>query len=136
MILGSVVLGLLVAPGRALGGGRLAGVLWAIPATQVAHYAAVTLGLVVVLWLCGQVRGRAILLVVVAAVTILLLTHTRTALVGVVAGILVAGLSLIVAKARVRKFFVGARRRGGDRDHDVVQRHHAPGWLGARARSS
>jgi hypothetical protein len=79
-----------------------------IPATQVAHYAAVTLGLVVVLWLCGQVRGRATLFLVVAAVIILLLTHTRTALVGVVAGILVAGLSLIAAKTRARKFLAGA----------------------------
>ena len=108
VILASVFLGLLVAPGSAMAGGRLSGVLWAIPATQVAHYAAVTLGLVVVLWFCGQVRGRPTLLVVVATVAALLLTHTRTALVGVVAGILVAGLSLIVAKARVRKFLMAA----------------------------
>ena len=38
-------------------GGRLAGVLWGIPATEVAHYAAVLLGLVVVLWLCGKMGG-------------------------------------------------------------------------------
>jgi hypothetical protein len=38
----------------------------------------------------------------------LILTHTRTALVGAVAGILVAGLSMIVAKARVRRFFAAA----------------------------
>jgi hypothetical protein len=105
VVLGSVVLGLLVAPGRALSGGRLNGVLWAIPAPQVAHYAAVTLGLVVVLWLCGHVRGRAIQVTVVVTGTILLLTHTRTALVAMIAGILVASLSLIVAKTRVRKFF-------------------------------
>jgi len=106
VILGSVILGLLVAPGRALSGGRLTGVLWAIPATQVAHYAAVTLGLVVVLWLCGKARGRGTLVVVIVASTILILTHTRTALAAVVAGLLVAGLSLIMAISRVRKFFV------------------------------
>jgi hypothetical protein len=106
--LGSVVLGLLVAPGHALAGGRLTGVLWSIPPPQVAHYAAVTTGLVVVLWLGGQLRGRVALAVVVGAGTILLLTHTRTALFGMIAGILVAGLSLIVAKARVRKFFAAA----------------------------
>jgi O-antigen ligase len=39
---------------------------------------------------------------------ILLLTHTRTALLALVAGILVAGLSLITIKARVRKFLAGA----------------------------
>jgi hypothetical protein len=108
VILSSVLLGLLVAPGAAMAKGRLGGVIYGIAVTQVAHYAAIMLGLVVVLWLCGQVRGRAILPVVVAAVTILILTHTRTALVAVVAGILVAGLSLIVAKARVRKFFMAA----------------------------
>ena len=108
VIMGSVLLGLVVAPGSAMTGGRLTGVLWGIPATQVAHYAAVILGLVVVLWLCGQVRGPGILLIVIASVVVLTLTHTRTALIGVVTGILVAGLSLIVAKARVRRFLVAA----------------------------
>jgi hypothetical protein len=108
VVLGSVLLGLLVAPGHALALGRLTGALWPIPPTQVAHYAAVTTGLVVLLWLCGHLRGRVTLLVVVAAGTILLLTHTRTAVVALMAGILVAGLSLIVAKARVRKFFATA----------------------------
>jgi len=108
VILSSVLVGLLMAPGSAMTGGRLSGVLWGIPPTQVAHYAAVTLGLVVVLWLCGQARGGATLLVVAAAVIMLILTHTRTATVGVVAGILVASLSLVVAKARVRKFLVTA----------------------------
>ena len=98
--------------------------LWAIPATQVAHYAAVTLGLVVLLWLCGQVRGRRTLLIVLAAGIMLVLTHTRTALVGVVTGILVAGLSLIVAKARVRRFLVAASVVVLDRGADAVQRHH------------
>jgi len=108
VVLGSVILGLVVAPGSAMTAGRLTGVIWGIPATQVAHYAAVTLGLVLVLWLCGQVGGRRILLIVTGAVVVLILTHTRTALVGAVTGIMVAGLSLIVAKARVRKFLVAA----------------------------
>jgi thiamine transporter ThiT len=110
VILGSVLLGLLVAPGHARAGGRLGGAIWPIPATQVAHYAAVMTGLVVVLWLCGQLRGPPTVLIVLVTLAILILTHTRTALVGMVAGILVAGLSLIVAKARVRKLFaaVGA----------------------------
>ena len=149
VVLGSVLLGLLVAPGHAMAGGRLSGVLWAIPATQVAHYAAVTLGLVVVLWLCGQVRGRATLLIAVVTVAILLLTHTRTALVGMVAGILVAGLSLIVAKARVRKFFAAAgivasiaiitlssvidHLAGPGRGHAAADRTHRPDQgLGSR----
>jgi hypothetical protein len=108
VLLGSVVLGVLVAPGHALSGGRLVGVIWFIPATEVAHYAAIVLGVVVVLWLCGHVRGRPTLAVVAGTGIILILTHTRTALVGLVAGLLVAGLSLIVAKARVRKLFAVA----------------------------
>jgi hypothetical protein len=108
VVLASVLLGLLVAPGQAMAGGRLTGVFWGIPPTQVAHYAAVVLGLVVVLWLSGKVRGQATALIAVVMVAVLILTHTRTALVGTVAGILVAGLSLIVAKARVRRFFAAA----------------------------
>ena len=42
------------------------------------------------------------------ALAVLVLTHTRTALVGLIAGILVAGISLIAAKARVRKLFATA----------------------------
>jgi hypothetical protein len=105
VILGSVLLGVLVAPGLALGSGRLGGALWGIPFTQVAHYAAVTTGLVVVLWLCGHMPGRLTLLIVAVSGSMLLLTRTRTALVGLIAGILVAGLSLIVARTRVRKLF-------------------------------
>lgn len=110
VILASVGLGMLVAPGRALGSGRLSGVLWNIPPTQVAHYAAVTFGLVVILWGCGRLRGRPTLLAVAAAGSVLLLTHTRTALIGAAAGLLVAGLSLIAGNSRVRKLFatVGA----------------------------
>jgi hypothetical protein len=104
-LLGMTLVGLCVAPGRALVGGRLGGVLWPIPSTQVAHYAAVTTGLVLVLWFCGRLRSRPTMIIVTATVVILILTHTRTALVGLVAGVLVAGMSLIVAKARVRKLF-------------------------------
>jgi hypothetical protein len=108
VVLGTVILGLLVSPGHAMVQGRLGGAIWPIPATQVAHYAAVTLGMVVVLWLCNHRRGQATLLVVAVTGTVLVLTHTRTALVGMIAGILIAGLSLVVAKARVRKVFAAA----------------------------
>src|SRR5215472_3205615 len=108
-VLGSVLLGQLVAPGRADGfGGRLTGVIWPVPPTQVAHYAAVPFGITVVLWLCGLVRRRSALISVSILGAILLLTHTRTALIGLAAGLLVAGLSLFIAKARVRNLFVTA----------------------------
>ena len=103
--LGSVLLGLLIAPGRALPGGRLSGAIWPMAATQVAQYAAVAAGVTVVLWLGRLLSGRVTLAGVTFAVALLLLTHTRTALVGLVVGILVAGLSLFAVSARVRKFF-------------------------------
>lgn len=110
VVLGTVLLGLMVVPGHARPQGRLAGVIWPSPPTQVAHYAAVTFGLVVVFWLCGQLRGRVTLIVAIGSGTILILTHTRTALVAMIAALLVAGMSLIVAKERARKLFaaVGA----------------------------
>jgi len=104
-VLGSVIVGLLVSPGHALAEGRLSGALWSIQPTQVAHYAAVMIGLVVVLWFCGNVRGRTTAVVTVVAGIILILTHTRTALAALIVGILISGMSLIVAKPRVRKLF-------------------------------
>jgi hypothetical protein len=62
----------------------------------------------VLLWLSGRVSGRAALAVAVAAVAILLLTHTRTALLAMIAGLLIGGLSLFAAKSRVRKAFLTA----------------------------
>ena len=53
---------------------------------------------------------------------ILLLTHTRTALLGLGVGILVAGMSLFVVNARVRRFF------GWTRAHRIDSYCHS-GWL-------
>ncbi|GAB3819178.1 O-antigen ligase family protein [Kribbella italica] len=109
IVLGSVLLGLLAAPGVALTDDRLGGALWPIPPTQVGHYAAVAVGLTTVLWLSGLLRREVALISVVLAVPVLLLTHTRTALVALLAGILIAGLSLFTTRSRVRKSFaIGA----------------------------
>jgi hypothetical protein len=66
------------------------------------------MGLVVVMWLAGQFSGWATLMVTCIAVIILYLSHTRTALLALVLGIIVAGLSMIATEARVRKMFVSA----------------------------
>jgi hypothetical protein len=108
IVLGTVLLGLLVAPRTAYAAGRLEGALWPYPPTQVAHFAAVTTGMIVLLWLCGLASGRLCLIAVLIGTPMLLLTHTRTALVAMVAGIFVAGLSLFTVKARVRKLFAAA----------------------------
>ncbi|MFG1812642.1 O-antigen ligase family protein [Kribbella sp. NPDC049174] len=103
-ILGSVVIGLLVAPGVAMTEERLNGILWPIPPTQVGHYAAVAAGLTIVLWLSGLLRRSVALVSVVVAIPVLLLTHTRTALIAMLAGVLIAGLSLFTARTRARRF--------------------------------
>jgi hypothetical protein len=104
--LGSVFLGVLVFPGHAFEyGGRLTGVIWPMLPTQIAQYAAVVIGLTIVLWLGRVFSGRVTLVSVAVAAGILLLTHTRTALVALAAGILIAGLSLFTVSARARKFF-------------------------------
>jgi hypothetical protein len=105
VVLGSVALGLLAAPGLAMTEGRLRGVIWPIPPTQVGHYAAAGAGLSTVLWLSGLLRREFALAAVVVAVPILLLTHTRTALLGMLVGVLVAGLSLFMTRSRVRRAF-------------------------------
>lgn len=107
--LGSVLLGLLVTPGRAFAlDGRLSGVAWPMGPTQVAQYAAVAGGLTVVLWLGRRLKGRTALALVAVDLALLLLTHTRTALVSMAAGILIAGLSLFTTNARVRRFFAAS----------------------------
>ena len=108
VFLGSVVLGLVVAPGHALARGRLQGVFWPNQPTQIAEYAAITVGIVVVLWLGGSVSGRAALATTLSAGTILILTHSRSDVVALIAGIMVAGLSLFSATERARNFFAAA----------------------------
>jgi hypothetical protein len=104
VIIASVWLGVLIGPGPAFSNSnRLAGVLWPMPPPQVAHYAAVLFGCTVILWFCGVVTGRGMVLTLVAAGAALVATHTRTALLGAVLGLAVAGGSLFIGYARVRR---------------------------------
>jgi hypothetical protein len=105
-VLISVLVGVVVAPGLALNSGRLTGAIWSVYPTQVAQYGAVTTGMLAVLWMGRKVSGRAALVGSTVAIAEVLLSHTRTALVGLVAGLIVAGLSL--SNARVRRFFTTA----------------------------
>jgi O-antigen ligase len=58
-----------------------------------------------VLWLCRMVSRRRALVVAVPAMIVLVLTHTRTALLAMFVGLLVAGASLLLARQRVRRAF-------------------------------
>jgi hypothetical protein len=104
-IFASVVIGLVISPHKALPGHRLSGSIWPIPATQVAHYTAELLGLTLILWLCRMVSRRRMLLVVLPGVAAVIGTHTRTAFVAGIAGLLAAGLSLFAGSRRVRRAF-------------------------------
>jgi hypothetical protein len=104
VVLGTVLVGAVVAPGKAFSyDGRLSGAVWPIPPTQVAHYAAVLLGCTVVLWFAGAIRGRTTLLTLLGAGLALIGTHTRTALLAMTIGLAVAGASMFLGHARVRR---------------------------------
>lgn len=105
VVLATVLLGLLLSPHRALAEGRLSGEFWPITPVQVADYSAVALGLVVVLWFCGEMAGRRTLVIVAVLGGMLLLTHTRTEVIALVAGLFVAGLSMFMVRVRVRRLF-------------------------------
>jgi hypothetical protein len=107
-VLVTIAAGALAAPGLAFAEGRLQGVIWPVPPTQVGHYAAMVAGLLTVLWLAGRVRRGLVLLVAPFAATLLLLSHTRTALAAATVGTVVAGLSLFNIRARVRRVFAAA----------------------------
>ncbi|MFC4001647.1 O-antigen ligase family protein [Prauserella oleivorans] len=106
-MLGTVVIGLVVAPGLAMPAtydGRLVGALWPLTAPQVGQYAAVAAGLTIVLWLGRRTDGRSVLFVALPAVGILLLSYTRTATLGFIAGLGAAALALLFSTKRARGF--------------------------------
>lgn len=108
VLLVTVGVGLVIAPGRAMpeaNDGRLTGVLWPLTPPQVGQYAAIVAGLAVLLWLNKLTDGRSVLVVAVPSLGLLLLTHTRTATLGLIVGLLVAGLSMLLTNARARKVF-------------------------------
>jgi len=107
IVMVTTFVGLVLSPGKALavnfGAKRLTGALWPIPPTQIAHYTAELTGLTLLMWLCGMVSRRWALLVAVPAFVGLLATHTRTALLALVLGLLVGTLSLVSTNRRVRR---------------------------------
>jgi hypothetical protein len=106
VVLVVVLLGLPVSPGMAFTDHRLTGILWPIPPPQVAHYAAVMLGTTVLLWMCHLVGGRSALTWVLVSLAVLVGSHTRTALVALIAGLVCALASLFLSQPRVRRTFL------------------------------
>ncbi|MDQ6616487.1 MAG: O-antigen ligase domain-containing protein [Actinomycetota bacterium] len=108
VVLASVVVGAVIAPGKALGNGRLHGVIWYLPATQVGQFAAVAAGCAVVLWLSGAMSRRPAWMIAAFGLVLIVLTHTRTAALALTTGVLLASFSLILARARVRRVLLTA----------------------------
>jgi hypothetical protein len=107
VVIASVVIGVFLAPGKAFAfDGRLSGVLWPVFPTQVAHYASVLLGMTMLLWMCRVIGGRSAALTVAVSVCVLIATHTRTALLAGVAGLVCASASLLVARSRARRTWI------------------------------
>jgi O-antigen ligase len=111
VVLGSVAAGAVISPGAALPelyGGRLVGALWPLTPPQIGQYAAVITGLAVLLALGRRTTKGSAAVVVVPALVLLALTHTRTATLGLLIGLALAIGSLILTSAAARRFFVWA----------------------------
>ncbi|WP_243639087.1 O-antigen ligase family protein [Streptacidiphilus pinicola] len=107
-VLVTVAAGLAVSPGAALPdlyGGRLVGDLWPLTPPQIGQYAAVIIGLAVLLALGRQTTWRSAAVVIVPSFVLLALTHTRTATLGLIVGLVLAIGSLILTSAAARRFF-------------------------------
>ncbi|MFD0149347.1 O-antigen ligase domain-containing protein [Streptomyces sp. NPDC055721] len=103
-----VAVGLAVAPGTALPeyyGGRLVGALWPLTPPQIGQYAAVVIGLTVLLLLGRRTSGAGAATVIVPSLVLLAMTHTRTATLGLVIGLVLAIGSLVLTSSAARRFF-------------------------------
>ncbi|MEU6538567.1 O-antigen ligase domain-containing protein [Streptomyces sp. NPDC047000] len=110
-VLGSVAAGAVVSPGAAmpdLYGGRLVGALWPLTPPQIGQYAAVIIGLTVLLLVGRRTDRTSAALVIVPSLVLLVLTHTRTATLGLLLGLALAIGSLVLTSAAARRFFAWA----------------------------
>ncbi|MEU1517058.1 O-antigen ligase domain-containing protein [Streptomyces sp. NPDC005811] len=107
-VLTTVAAGLVVSPGAALPdlyGGRLVGALWPLTPPQIGQYAAVIIGLTVLLLLGRRTDRTGAAVVIVPSLVLLALTHTRTATLGLIIGLVLAIGSLVLTSAAARRFF-------------------------------
>lgn len=81
------------------------GALWPLTPPQIGQYAAVITGLAVLLLLGRRTDRRSATVVVVPSLVLLALTHTRTATLGLLVGLLLAIGSLFLSSAAARRFF-------------------------------
>ncbi|MEU9183740.1 O-antigen ligase domain-containing protein [Streptomyces sp. NPDC048484] len=107
-VLASVAAGAVVSPGAAMPetyGGRLVGALWPLTPPQIGQYAAVIIGLTVLLVLGRRTDRASAAVIIVPSLVLLAMTHTRTATLGLLIGLVLAIGSLILTSAAARRFF-------------------------------
>ncbi|MFE5909338.1 O-antigen ligase domain-containing protein [Streptomyces wedmorensis] len=106
-----VAAGLAASPGTAMPeyyGGRLVGALWPLTPPQIGQYCAVVIGLTVLLLLGRRTTGAGAAVIIVPALVLLAMTHTRTATLGLLIGLVLAIGSLVLTSAAARRFFAWA----------------------------
>jgi O-antigen ligase len=107
VVLSSVALGAVISPGKAFAfDGRLAGIIWPVFPTAVAHMAAILAGTSALLWMCRVISGRNAVATIVLAAPVLVATHTRTALLAGAVGLVCASASLLLARSRARRTWI------------------------------
>lgn len=110
-VLALVMAGLVISPGAAmpeLYGERLVGALWPLTPPQIGQYAAVIIGLTVLLLMGRRTDRAGAAMIIVPSLVLLALTHTRTATVGLLLGLALAIGSLVLTSAAARRFFAWA----------------------------
>ena len=115
-ILVTVAAGLVIAPGLAFPetyGGRLVGAIWPLTPPQIGQYAATVAGLVLLLWLGNKTTRTSALVIVIPAVALLLMSYTRTALLGLIGGLVLAMVSMVTTSSRARRAFTTTALVGG-----------------------
>jgi hypothetical protein len=101
-----VILGVFASGGHSLRP-RLIGVLWPMPASEVSEFTAIGTGLLVAMWLAGQVSGRTLRLLVPGSLLILLLAHSRTAIFALLIALIVAAGTSVLDNRRAGRFLTG-----------------------------
>jgi hypothetical protein len=112
----TVAAGFAISPGKALPdsyGGRLVGAIWPMTPPQIGMYSATVIGLTVLMWLGGRTTRTSLIAVCLPALGLLLLSHTRTATIALIAGLAVALVSLVATSSSARRIFTRAALLAG-----------------------
>ncbi|HEY2830804.1 MAG TPA: hypothetical protein VGJ14_00155 [Sporichthyaceae bacterium] len=106
-----VILGVFASGGRSLRP-RLVGTLWPMPASEVSEFTAIGTGLLVAMWLAGQVSGRTLRMILPGSLIMLMLAHSRTAIFALLIALTVAAGTSVLSNRRAGRFLAGMAALG------------------------